>query len=159
MLIQNNVWLITQVDFIFLNIHLEWKKLYNDQVLPHLFGHDQSCSPGKKACIQKYWNKIPCVPKYGCHNLASPLLNFLSLWTAFINCCPLRWRYFFQVCSDGSMFHPLSHTNAENPFYFAWTAPNSALNPRRGVVMGQAWANAAPTLKSTYASPKIGAKL
>ena len=37
----------------------------------------------------------------------------------------------------------------------AWTAPKSALNPRCLVVFGRVWANAAPTSKSTYASPKI----
>ena len=29
------------------------------------------------------------VPKYGCHNLAGPLLSFWSLWTVFISCCLL----------------------------------------------------------------------
>ena len=32
------------------------------------------------------------VPKYECHNLASPLLSFWSLWTAFTSCCSLSWR-------------------------------------------------------------------
>ena len=38
------------------------------------------------------------------------------------------------MCSGGSVFHPLSHTDAENLSYLAWTAPNSALNPWRVVV-------------------------
>ena len=38
------------------------------------------------------------VPKYGCHNLASPLLSFWSLWTAFPSCCPLSWRSFCFRC-------------------------------------------------------------
>ena len=39
------------------------------------------------------------VPKWGCHNLASPLLSFWSLWTVyFTGCCPLSWRYFCFRC-------------------------------------------------------------
>ena len=38
------------------------------------------------------------VLKYGCHNLASPLLSFWFLWTAFSSCCPLSWRYFCFRC-------------------------------------------------------------
>ena len=36
-----------------------------------------------------------------------------------------------QVYSGESMFHPLSHTDAENHFYLGWTALHTALNPRR----------------------------
>ena len=38
------------------------------------------------------------VPKYGCHNLASLLLSFWSLWTAFTSCYPLSWRPFCFRC-------------------------------------------------------------
>ena len=38
------------------------------------------------------------IPKYGYHNLASPLLSFWSLWTAFTHCCPLSWRSFYFRC-------------------------------------------------------------
>ena len=38
------------------------------------------------------------VPKYGCHNLASPLLSSWSLWTVFTSCCPLSWRSFCFRC-------------------------------------------------------------
>ena len=35
------------------------------------------------------------------------------------------------------MFDPLSHTGAENPFYLASTAPNSALDHPSFVVFGK----------------------
>ena len=38
------------------------------------------------------------IPKYGCHNLASPLLSFWSLRIAFISCCPPSWRSFYFRC-------------------------------------------------------------
>ena len=38
------------------------------------------------------------IPKYGCHNLVSPMLRFLSIWTAFTSYCPLDWRSFCFRC-------------------------------------------------------------
>ena len=38
------------------------------------------------------------IPKYGCHNLASPLLSFWSLWKAITSYCPLSWRSFCFRC-------------------------------------------------------------
>ena len=38
------------------------------------------------------------VRRYGCHNLARPLLSFWSLWTALTSCCPLIWRSFCFRC-------------------------------------------------------------
>ena len=43
------------------------------------------------------------VPKYGCHNLASLLLSFWSLWTAFTSCCSLSW---WSVCVRFVMVDP-----------------------------------------------------
>ena len=47
------------------------------------------------------------VQKYGCHNLASPLLSFRSLWTTFTSCCPLSLRSFSLRCEvvDSCFIH------------------------------------------------------
>ena len=60
------------------------------------------------------------VPKYGCHNLATPLLMCLVALGGFHHLLSTQLSS-FKVCSAGSMFHLLSYTDTENPFYLAWT--------------------------------------
>ena len=70
-----------------------------------------------------------CVSKYRCNNLASPLLNFWSLRTAFTSYCLLGWRSFFfrYVVMDPCFIH--CHIPTQKILlYLAWTAPNSAIS-------------------------------
>ena len=61
-------------------------------------------------------------------------------------------------CSDGSMFHLLSHTAWKNPFYCAETDLNSALNRRRVVVLDRLWANAVPISNRAFSCSNAHAK-
>ena len=48
------------------------------------------------------------------------------------------------------MFYPLSHIYVKTPFRCVETAANNSLNRRHVVVFDQLWANAAPTLNTTF---------
>ena len=61
-------------------------------------------------------------------------------------------------CSDGSMFHPLSHTAWKNPFYCANKALNSALSGRHVVVFDRLWANKVPISNRAFSYSNVYAK-
>ena len=61
-------------------------------------------------------------------------------------------------CSDGSMYHPLSHTAWKNLFYCAETARNSSLNRRRVVVFDRLCANAVRISNRAFSCSNVHAK-
>ena len=61
-------------------------------------------------------------------------------------------------CSDGSMFHPWSHTAWKNPFYCAETVPSSVLNCRRVAVFDRLWANAVTISNRAFSCSNVQAK-
>ena len=52
--------------------------------------------------------------------------------------------------NGGSMFHPLSHIYAKNPFCSIETFANNALNCQGVVVFDWLWANVSPTLNTAF---------
>ena len=64
-------------------------------------------------------------------------------------------------CSDGSMFHPLSHTACKIYFNCARTAPNSykqRFESSRVVVFDRLWANLVPILNRAFSRSNVHAK-
>ena len=79
------------------------------------------------------------VPKYGCRNLASPLVSFWSLWTAFTNCYPLSWRSFCFRCIKVDLCFIHCHIPTQKILFTSLEQLQTALWIRNALFFWSGW--------------------